>query len=107
MRLLQLLMLGFLLPAAAAAQAPREVPRSSLAQGEHQIVVNDVRLWYRVAGRPTGTPLVYLHGGPGQGSQSFAHFVGPYFERTNRVVYLDQPAPAAPSGPGTRPIRSS
>lgn len=80
----------FLAAASAWAQPRSETPRAGLAPGEHHAVINDVRLWYRVAGRPTGTPVVFLHGGPGQGSQSFAHFVGPYLERTNRMVYLDQ-----------------
>jgi proline iminopeptidase len=33
---------------------------------------------------------VFLHGGPGQGSQTFAKFAGPPLERTQRMVYLDQ-----------------
>lgn len=72
-------------PGAARAQ-----PGVSLAVGEHQAVVNDVRLWYRVAGRDDGTPVVFLHGGPGQGSQTFARFAGPTLERDLRMVYLDQ-----------------
>jgi proline iminopeptidase len=82
-----LLMVGF---AAAAQPAPYAAPRASLAPGEHQAVINDARLWYRVAGRRTGTPVLFLHGGPGQGSQSFARFVGPHLERSHRMVYLDQ-----------------
>lgn len=35
-------------------------------------------------------PVVYLHGGPGQGSQSFAKFAGPELEKGLRMVYLDQ-----------------
>ena len=80
----------FLAAVSASAQPRSEAPHASLAPGEHHAVINDVRLWYRVAGRTGGTPVVFLHGGPGQGSQSFAHFVGPYLERTNRMVYLDQ-----------------
>ena len=62
----------------------------SLAPGEHQAVVNGVRLWYRVAGQEAGTPVVFLHGGPGQGSQTFARFAGPALEGELRMVYLDQ-----------------
>lgn len=61
-----------------------------LASGEHNVVINGVRLWYRVAGQQQGTPVVFLHGGPGQGSQTFARFAGPLLERTQRMVYLDQ-----------------
>ena len=70
-------------PAAAQTAAP-------LAPGAHEQIVNGVRLWYRVAGRRQGTPVVFLHGGPGQGSQTFARFAGPHLERRQRMVYLDQ-----------------
>lgn len=73
------------LPDASLAQ-----PAARLAPGEHQTIVNDVRLWYRVAGRRDGVPIVLLHGGPGQGSQSFATLVGPLLEPSLRMVYLDQ-----------------
>lgn len=70
-------------PAAAQTQAP-------LAPGEHNVVINGVRLWYRVAGQQQGTPVVFLHGGPGQGSEPFSRFAGPALERANRMIYLDQ-----------------
>lgn len=63
---------------------------SALSTGEHQFRVGDVRLWYRVAGRSRGVPLVFLHGGPGQGSQTFQAVGGPQLERTQRVIYFDQ-----------------
>jgi proline iminopeptidase len=92
MWLIRLLLLSALvqLAAGASGQSHAAPARPSLAKGEHQIVVNDARLWYRVAGRPSGTPVIFLHGGPGQGSQSFARFVGPHLERNHRMVYLDQ-----------------
>lgn len=94
----------FAAPSAASSQAPqapaasqpfstaqeRLVDTAPLSTGAHQAVVNDVRLWYRVAGRDGGVPVVYLHGGPGEGSQSFATLAGPALERTLRLVYLDQ-----------------
>ncbi|HEX8905951.1 MAG TPA: alpha/beta hydrolase [Longimicrobiaceae bacterium] len=65
---------------------------SGLVTGEHDVVVNGVRLYYRVAG--TGAagapPVVFLHGGPGQGSYHFAALEGPRLERSLRMVYLDQ-----------------
>jgi proline iminopeptidase len=81
--ILSLLFAAFAVPAAAENKA-------ALKAGAHETIVNGVRLWYRVAGRPTGTPAVFLHGGPGQGSQTFAKFAGPPLERTQRMVYLDQ-----------------
>jgi proline iminopeptidase len=79
----------FLLLSLLAAPAAAE-NRAALAPGVHETVVNGVRLWYRVAGRGRGVPVVYLHGGPGQGSQSFAKFAGPELEKGLRMVYLDQ-----------------
>ena len=92
MRIIGFLLLALLASTTFAAGPNRagEPTRASLSVGEHQTIINGVRLWYRVAGRPTGTPVVYLHGGPGQGSQSFARFVGPHLEGNHRMVYLDQ-----------------
>jgi len=64
--------------------------RQALAPGAHEVVVNGVRLWYRVAGRSSGIPVLYLHGGPGEGSQSFALLAGPALEPSLRMIYLDQ-----------------
>jgi proline iminopeptidase len=81
-----------LLPSLPAAARPAAGGGTSagLSPGAHDMVVNGVRLWYRVAGRPGGTPVLFLHGGPGEGSQSFAKFAGPALERRLRMVYLDQ-----------------
>ena len=87
MRRINLLIL--LLLATFATAAPAQVP-APLSPGLHDVVINDVRLSYRVAGQARGTPVVFLHGGPGQGSQTFARFAGPPLERANRMVYLDQ-----------------
>jgi proline iminopeptidase len=85
MKRLLFLLLSLLAFTPAAAEN-----RAALAPGVHETVVNGVRLWYRVAGRGRGVPVVYLHGGPGQGSQSFAKFAGPELEKGLRMVYLDQ-----------------
>ncbi|MDP8912819.1 MAG: alpha/beta hydrolase [Pseudomonadota bacterium] len=91
MRVLLLLIFFFANAPALQAQLAAAVAKAHpLALGTHQTVVNDVRLWYRVAGRKRGIPVVYLHGGPGQGSQSFAAIAGPALERTQRMIYLDQ-----------------
>ena len=74
----------------AIVPSPAQAVADPLAIGEHHLVVDGVRLWYRVAGEADGIPVVYLHGGPGQGSQSFARFAGPPLERSLRMVYLDQ-----------------
>jgi proline iminopeptidase len=74
-------------PAARADSLP-----AGLREGPHEIVVNGVRLWYRVAGTAPAdaAPVVFLHGGPGQGSQSFAALAGPRLEPSLRMVYFDQ-----------------
>lgn len=91
------------LAAFAAACAPGEAPTegvsgaaaavaepAGLGPGAHAFDSNGVRLWYRVAGVASGEPVIFLHGGPGQGSQTFAKFAGPALERSLRMVYLDQ-----------------
>ncbi|PAX06542.1 alpha/beta fold hydrolase [Sphingomonas lenta] len=72
----------FLLPLALLA-AP-------LTPGEHRFQSAGVTLWYKVAGAERGVPVVFLHGGPGQGSMSFQRYAGPALERRLRMVYLDQ-----------------
>ncbi|HEX2205642.1 MAG TPA: alpha/beta hydrolase [Longimicrobium sp.] len=63
-----------------------------MRDGEHRVVVDGVELWYRVAGRATDgvPPVVFLHGGPGQGSAHFDALAGPRLEPTLRMVYFDQ-----------------
>jgi len=75
-----------LFPTPAAAR-PTPAPIST---GEHRFAVGGVHLWYRVAGKSGGTPVIFLHGGPGEGSQTFAHYAGPALEKRLRMVYLDQ-----------------
>src|SRR6266699_3785415 len=77
---------------------------SGLRDGPHQVVVNNVRLWYRVAGRAAAgiPPVVFLHGGPGQGSYHFAALAGPYLERSLRLVYFDQRGSGRSERPWTR-----
>lgn len=64
----------------------------NLAPGDHNVVINGVRLWYRVAGKGASgiAPVVFLHGGPGYNSASFSVTAGPMLERSLQMVYLDQ-----------------
>src|SRR5438309_471945 len=64
----------------------------ALQTGEHEVVLNGVRLWYRIAGTPTSNtqPVLFLHGGPGYNSYSFAQIEGPLVEKSLRMIYLDQ-----------------
>ncbi|HEX8693201.1 MAG TPA: alpha/beta hydrolase [Longimicrobium sp.] len=78
-------------PAPADPADPAGLP-PGLRPGPHEVVRDGVRLWYRVAGEaPAGMPpVVFLHGGPGQGSAHFDALVGPRMERSLRMVYFDQ-----------------
>jgi proline iminopeptidase len=83
----------FCLAALLSALLPvRSNCESALALGEHNVVLNGVRLWYEVAGekRPGDAPLIYLHGGPGYNSYSFKQTIGPRLERHALLIYLDQ-----------------
>ena len=56
---------------------------------EQKITTSDgVDLYVKVKGE--GTPLLYLHGGPGSGSFWFEKFFGDFMEENFTVVYLDQ-----------------
>lgn len=56
---------------------------------EKQFTTSDgVKLYVKVEGR--GTPLLYLHGGPGSGSYWFEQFFGDFMEEHFTVIYLDQ-----------------
>ena len=68
------------------------VGQAGMADGPHDVVVDSVRLWYSVGGtaRNGAPPVVFLHGGPGQGSVHFQALAGLAMERRLRMVYLDQ-----------------
>jgi proline iminopeptidase len=76
------------LPAASIARAGN----TAMQAGEHQTVVNGVRLWYKVAGQAASgmPPLLFLHGGPGYNSYSFEAQAGKALEGKLRMIYLDQ-----------------
>jgi len=91
--------LGSPRPLAAQANTP-----PALITGEHQVVLNGVRLWYRVAGTstPHTPPVLFLHGGPGYNSYSFAQLEGPLLEKKLRMIYLDQRGSGRSERPWTR-----
>ena len=80
---------GLRSPAPTLTEA--ELP-PGLRAGPHEVVLNGARQYYRVAGplAPGAPPVVFLHGGPGQGSAHFEALAGPYMERRLRMVYYDQ-----------------
>src|SRR4051812_13056082 len=73
------------------------------APGEHEVVLNGARLWYRIAGQQIGAPpILFLHGGPGYNSYSFAALEGGRLESRARVIYLDQRGSGRSERPASR-----
>ncbi|HHU96098.1 MAG TPA: alpha/beta fold hydrolase [Petrimonas sp.] len=65
---------------------------------EREILTSDsVRLFVKVKG--TGTPCLYLHGGPGSGSYWLEKFFGDYLEQQFQMIYLDQRGVSRSSSP--------
>jgi proline iminopeptidase len=79
-------------PAKSAKQTPAPARTPALTAGVHEVVLNGVRFWYRVAGssEKSVAPVVFLHGGPGYNSHSFSVLEGPKLERSLLMVYFDQ-----------------
>jgi proline iminopeptidase len=77
---------------AGVLACPRVVGQTPIAPGEHNVVLNGVRLWYKVSGSPRAgqAPLLYLHGGPGYNSYSFEKTIGARLEAHALVIYLDE-----------------
>jgi len=100
MRLLPALLL---LLVTACTHAPAK-PAPALTPGEHEQVLNGVRLYYRVAGEgaPGQPPVLFLHGGPGYNSYSFSKLAGVRLEKSARMVYLDQRGSGRSERPWTR-----
>ncbi len=76
----------------AALSASLSAAREPLTPGEGRFdnAPGPVSQWFRVAGKPSSIPIITLHGGPGQGSQTFQASVGPLIEQFATVVYYDQ-----------------
>lgn len=65
---------------------------------EREILTSDgVKLYVKVKG--TGTPYLYLHGGPGSGSHWLEKFFGDYLEQHFQMIYLDQRGVCRSSSP--------
>ena len=74
---------------------------AALTPGPHNVVLNAVRFFYSVGGTAADVPpVVFLHGGPGQGSEHFEALGGRLLERELRVIYFDQRG----SGLSERPV---
>ena len=70
---------------AAAASSPST---PTLGPGEAILPVRGGRIWYKVSGTGTGTPMVLLHGGPGAGGYYLKPFEAIGDDR--RIIRYDQ-----------------
>lgn len=77
-------------PAASTTRAHRAgQPSSPLPNGTPTITTSDgVKLYTKVAGQ--GLPCVFIHGGPGSGSQVIETLAGQGLEQHFQMIYLDQ-----------------
>lgn len=68
---------------------------------ERQILTSDsVKLYVNIKG--SGTPCLYIHGGPGSGSFWLEKFFGDYLEQHFRMIYVDQRGVGRSSTPHNR-----
>jgi proline iminopeptidase len=75
-------------PRPVATGEPSAAP-VSIAPGQRRITTSDgVELQVDVAGQ--GPPCIYVHGGPGQGTQSFRRMRGDRLEVALTMIYVDQ-----------------
>lgn len=69
----------------------------SIQAEERYITTSDgVKLFVNVKG--SGTPCLYIHGGPGSGSYWFEKFFGDFLESKYTMIYLDQRGVGRSSG---------
>jgi proline iminopeptidase len=99
MRFVRTIIIAALLAATSAgcstSPEPLAAPSASpaaLRPGVHEVRLNGVRHWYKVAGQPAASrpPAVFLHGGPGGNSYNFEATAGSLLERSLPVIYFEQ-----------------
>lgn len=68
------------------------------AQAEERLITttDGIQLYVNIKG--SGTPVLYLHGGPGSGSYWFEKFFGDFLEQHYTMIYLDQRGVGRSSG---------
>ena len=74
--------------AAAAFDSSKAKAAPALGPGEAMLPVTGGRIWYKVSGTGTGTPVILVHGGPGMGSFYMKPMEGLGLDRP--VVRYDQ-----------------
>jgi proline iminopeptidase len=67
------------------------VPIDKAEEGRLELGDNGISLWYRVWGNPAGTPVLFVHGGPGQCVADYNDINARFFDSdVFRVVEVDQ-----------------
>lgn len=62
-----------------------------LLNGEYNVVINNIRHWYKVgSAEKKTTPIVIIHGGPGGYNYVFERTIGPYLEQFSTIIYYEQ-----------------
>lgn len=62
----------------------------SLRDGEGFVLSDGVKIWYRVDGATRrGTPILIIHGGPGETARPFERTIGPLLALSRPVIYTD------------------
>ena len=74
--------------ATSTAATPNAAATAALGPGEAMLPVTGGKIWYKVSGTGTGTPVILIHGGPGMGSFYLKSMEGLGVDRP--VVRYDQ-----------------
>jgi len=70
---------------------------SMFAQEKYITTSDNVKLYINIKGE--GTPCLFIHGGPGQGSYYWEKFASDFSEKNFKMIYLDQRGSGRSSSP--------
>lgn len=95
--MIKYILLPLLLGLSSAGSVSGQSAGSAAAKVRHIITSDGVDLYVTVKG--SGTPCLYIHGGPGSGSWWLEKFSGAMLEKRFRMIYLDQRGTCRSSSP--------
>ena len=99
-------------PSASVQSGGQPRAPASLPPGEAYLPVPDGRIWYKVSGAGSGTPVILLHGGPGYSSFYLKPFEAlgddrPWCATTSSAAASPIGSPTPPSSPSPTSFASS